>query len=60
MREAGGFVSDIEGKDNAVAKGQVVAGNDTMHRALLKLLKEAAVEAGKDAMREANKEASVP
>jgi myo-inositol-1(or 4)-monophosphatase len=60
VREAGGFVSDIEGKDNAIAKGQVVAGNDTMHRALLKLLKEAAVEAGKDAMREANKEASVP
>jgi myo-inositol-1(or 4)-monophosphatase len=60
VREAGGFVSDIEGKDNAIAKGQVVAGNDTMHRALLKLLKEAAKEADKDAMREANKEASVP
>jgi myo-inositol-1(or 4)-monophosphatase len=50
VREAGGFVSDIEGKDNAIAKGQVVAGNDTMHRALLRLLKEAGNETEKQAV----------
>ena len=68
VREAGGFVSDIDGKDNAIAKGQVVAGNDTMHRALLKLLKEAGKEAekeagketGKDATKQAVKETSAP
>jgi myo-inositol-1(or 4)-monophosphatase len=58
VREAGGFVSDIEGKDNAIAKGQVVAGNDTMHRALLKLLKEAGKDAEKDAGTDANAQAA--
>jgi len=54
VREAGGFVSDCDGKGDIFAKGQVVAGNDTMHRALLRLLKEAASEAGKDAIRAAS------
>ena len=44
VREAGGFVSDIDGKDAMLTKGSVVAGNDTMHRELLKLLKNAAKE----------------
>ena len=44
MREAGGFVSDIDGKDAMLTKGSVVSGNDTMHRELLKLLKNAAKE----------------
>ena len=35
------------------AKGDVVAGNDSMHRELLRLLKEAAGEAGKAEIREA-------
>jgi myo-inositol-1(or 4)-monophosphatase len=47
VREAGGFVSDLDGDDAIFAKGQVVAGNETMHRELLHLLKEAAKEAGK-------------
>ena len=42
VREAGGFVSDIDGKDAMLTKGSVVAGNDTMHRELLRLLKAAA------------------
>src|ERR1700734_187853 len=41
VREAGGFVSDCDGKDAVLTKGQVVAGNDTMHRELLRLLKAA-------------------
>jgi myo-inositol-1(or 4)-monophosphatase len=42
VREAGGFASDLDGGDAIFAKSQIVAGNDTMHRELLRLLKEAA------------------
>jgi myo-inositol-1(or 4)-monophosphatase len=42
VREAGGFVSDLDGGDAIFAKAQIVAGNDTMHRELLRLLKDAA------------------
>jgi myo-inositol-1(or 4)-monophosphatase len=56
VREAGGFVSDIDGHDAILTKGNIVAGNDTMHRELLKLLKEA----GKAADREANRETLAP
>ena len=45
VREAGGFVSDADGGDAILAKGSVVAGNETMHRELLRLLKEAAESA---------------
>jgi myo-inositol-1(or 4)-monophosphatase len=56
VREAGGFVSDIDGGEAIFAKSQIVAGNETMHGELLRLLKAAGKEAGK----EANKEAAVP
>src|ERR1700691_5531664 len=56
VREAGGFVSDCDGKDAVLTKGQVVAGNDTMHRELLRLLKAA----GNEASREPSKEAVAP
>ena len=46
VREAGGFVSDLDGGDAILTKGDVVAGNDTMHRELLRLLKAAGKEAG--------------
>ncbi len=49
VREAGGFVSDLDGGEAVLAKGQVAAGNDTMHRELLRLLKEAGKEAAKAA-----------
>jgi myo-inositol-1(or 4)-monophosphatase len=39
LREAGGFVSDADGKDKMLATGSVVAGNETIQRTLLKLLK---------------------
>jgi myo-inositol-1(or 4)-monophosphatase len=42
VREAGGFVSDADGRDEILASGSVVAGNETMHRELLRLLREAA------------------
>ena len=44
VREAGGFVTDLDGHDAIFTKGHIAAGNDTMHRELLKLLKEAGKE----------------
>jgi myo-inositol-1(or 4)-monophosphatase len=41
VREAGGFVSDLEGQDTMMAKRSIIAGNETMHRELLALLKAA-------------------
>ena len=35
VREAGGFVTDLDGGDAMFAKGHIVAGNETMHRELL-------------------------
>jgi myo-inositol-1(or 4)-monophosphatase len=56
VREAGGFVTDLDGGECVLTKGQVAAGNDTMHRELLRLLKEA----GKEAEKEAGKLAKTP
>lgn len=39
VREAGGFVTDIGGTDAFMTEGHVVAGNETMHRDLLAILK---------------------
>ncbi|HWJ87014.1 MAG TPA: inositol monophosphatase family protein [Pelagibacterium sp.] len=36
IKEAGGFITDYTGGNDAVAKGQVVAGNEPIHAALLK------------------------
>jgi myo-inositol-1(or 4)-monophosphatase len=41
IREAGGFVTDIDGGDNILDKGSVIAGNEDIHRSLLALLKTA-------------------
>lgn len=41
VREAGGFVSDADGKDAVLATGSVVAGNEAIQRHLLKLIKTA-------------------
>ena len=46
LREAGAFVSDADGKDGILDKGSVVAGNETIQRKLLKLLKTAGAERG--------------
>jgi myo-inositol-1(or 4)-monophosphatase len=44
VREAGGYVTDADGSDGMLAKGHIVAGNEAMHRELLRLLKEASKE----------------
>jgi myo-inositol-1(or 4)-monophosphatase len=44
VREAGGFVTDIEGRDDIFANAEILAGNDTMHRELLALVRQAAKE----------------
>jgi myo-inositol-1(or 4)-monophosphatase len=48
VREAGGFISDLDGGDAILTKGSVVAGNDTMHRELLRLLQDAAKSADRE------------
>ena len=52
LREAGGFVSDAEGKDKMLETGSVVAGNESIQRKLLKQLK--AVQVPRDAVAAAN------
>src|ERR1700751_3444484 len=42
VREAGGYVSDLDGGDAMFAKGHIVAGNEAMHRDLLRVLQQAA------------------
>jgi myo-inositol-1(or 4)-monophosphatase len=44
LREAGGFVSDLAGKDRMLEDGNVVAANETIHRQLLKRLRTAGCE----------------
>ncbi|WP_269931398.1 inositol monophosphatase family protein [Aminobacter sp. HY435] len=40
VREAGGFVSDGKGGQDMLDGGSIVAGNETIHRSLLKTLKK--------------------
>ena len=40
VREAGGFVSDIDGGQDMLEGGSIAAGNEAIHRALLKTLKK--------------------
>jgi myo-inositol-1(or 4)-monophosphatase len=42
VREAGGYVTDLDGQDAMLTKGHIVAGNETLHRELLAVLKAAA------------------
>jgi myo-inositol-1(or 4)-monophosphatase len=60
VREAGGYATDLDGGDAVLTKGQVAAGNDTMHRELLRLLKAAAKEAAKDEAKERTTEPATP
>jgi len=41
LREAGAYVTDCAGKDHMLEDGGIVAGNETIHAKLLKLLKAA-------------------
>jgi myo-inositol-1(or 4)-monophosphatase len=38
VREAGGFVTDLDGGDAMLDKGHIIAGNESMHGGLLQLL----------------------
>ena len=40
IREAGGFVTDKAGGQDMLDSGSIVAGNEAIHRALLKTLKK--------------------
>jgi len=42
VREAGGFATDLHGNDAMFATGDILAGNDIIHRELLTLLKKPA------------------
>jgi myo-inositol-1(or 4)-monophosphatase len=42
VREAGGYATDLDGGEDMFVKGQMLAGNETIHRELLRLLKGAA------------------
>jgi myo-inositol-1(or 4)-monophosphatase len=41
IREAGGYVSDADGRDNPLVTKSVACGNETLHRELLGLLRDA-------------------
>ncbi|MEM5582977.1 MULTISPECIES: inositol monophosphatase family protein [unclassified Roseibium] len=41
VREAGGYVSDLQGRAKMLESGDVVAGNEDAHKHLLRLLKKA-------------------
>ena len=42
VREAGGYVTDLEDKERTMVAGDIIAGNSTLHREVLMLLKDAA------------------
>jgi myo-inositol-1(or 4)-monophosphatase len=46
VREAGGFVTDLDRTDTPWQSGDVVAGNETMHSELIRLLSEATKPGG--------------
>jgi myo-inositol-1(or 4)-monophosphatase len=41
VREAGGYVSDCDGGEDMFSSGHIAAGNDTIHKELLAVLKAA-------------------
>ena len=41
IREAGGYVTDLDGRDDMFERGHLVAGNEVIHKALLDKLKAA-------------------
>ena len=41
VREAGGFVTDLDGRDDMLKTGGILVGNEDIHRELLKVLRQA-------------------
>jgi len=46
VREAGGVVSDLTGRDMMLQTGDVLAANDSLHRTLLQLIRDAGAAGG--------------
>jgi myo-inositol-1(or 4)-monophosphatase len=46
VREAGGYVTDLDGGEDVLDKGDVIAGNETLHRMLLSVLSKAGAPGG--------------
>jgi myo-inositol-1(or 4)-monophosphatase len=42
VREAGGVVSDLSGRDQMLQTGDIIATNETLHRTLMDLIRNAA------------------
>jgi myo-inositol-1(or 4)-monophosphatase len=42
VREAGGYVTDLEDKERTMVAGNIIAGNSALHREVLTLVKDAA------------------
>ena len=40
VREAGGYISDLDGREDMMKTGGIVAGNEAIHRELLRALKD--------------------
>ena len=40
------FITDLDGREDVLAKGQALAGNDILHAELLRLIKAAGRQAG--------------
>ena len=51
VREAGGFVTDLDGGDDMLKTGDILAGNEDIHRELLRMLKDAAQDVPRSARR---------
>jgi myo-inositol-1(or 4)-monophosphatase len=41
VREAGGFVTDLDGRDEMIKTGGILAANEEIHRQMLRALKDA-------------------
>jgi myo-inositol-1(or 4)-monophosphatase len=41
VREAGGYVSDLDGGEDIFGKAEILAGNEIMQRELLALIRQA-------------------
>jgi myo-inositol-1(or 4)-monophosphatase len=41
VREAGGFVTDLDGREDMIKSGGILVGNEDIHRQMLRALKEA-------------------
>src|SRR5262249_1471520 len=40
VREAGGFITDLDGREEMIKTGGILAGNEGIHREMLRALKE--------------------